>query len=202
VRGESSVLSARKWVGLVFVCLLVFIYPLSAAHATENSVYDNFQQKSDQQQKSGSASTLSKPPKASIGLYLLQFFGSFLLIIGLLYLLLRYVSRKSKTLHGGGVFHALGGHSFGNSRSMQMLMVGDTLYIVGVGDSVNLIRIIPPGEEQSKLLETVAVKPLDISGKRNWNWGIFKRKTLKEKWDDLFLAQLKDIQSSQSDNKD
>ncbi|WP_284036421.1 flagellar biosynthetic protein FliO [Neobacillus sp. 114] len=194
--------SARKWIAIVFVCLLVSIQPLSAAHAAENSVYENFQNNSDHQQKSGTASTLSNPPKASMGLYLLQFFGSFLLIIGLLYLVLRFVSKKSKLFPGGGAFHALGGHSFGNNRSLQMLMIGDTLYIIGVGDSVNLIRTIPPGEEQTKLLETVAVKPVDISGKGKWNWGFFKGKTPKEKWDDLFLAQLKEMKSGQSDNKD
>lgn len=193
--------SVKKWFAIVCVCLLVLIQPLSAVHAAENSVYDTFQNKSDQQQKSGS-STLENPPKTSIGLYLLQFFGSFLLIIGLLYVVLRVVSRKTKLFNSGGAFHALGGHSFGNNRSLQMVMVGDTLYILGVGDSVNLIRTIPPGEEQTKLLESVAVKPLDLSGKRNWNLDIFKGKTLKEKWDDNLYAQFKKIERNQSDNKD
>lgn len=192
---------AKKWFVMVFVCILVSIQPLSAAYAAENSVYDTFHNKTDQQQKSGSQ-TLSNPPKASMGLYLLQFFGSFLLIVGLLYLVLRFVSRKSRVLTSGGAFHALGGHSLGNNRSLQMVMVGDTLYILGVGDSVNLIRTIPPGEEQTKLLESVAVKPLDLSGQRKWNWGIFKGKTLKEKWEDSLLSQVKDVRGSRSDNKD
>jgi flagellar protein FliO/FliZ len=193
---------SKKWLVLLFVCFLVAIRPVSVGYAAEKSVYDSFQNKSDQQQESKTSSPITNQPKASMGLYLLQFFGSFIIIIGLLYLVLRFVSRKSKLLNGGGLYHALGGHSFGNNRSLQMVMVGDTLYLLGVGDSVTLIRTIPPGEEQTKLLESVAVQPQDITKKRNWTWNVLKGKSAKEKWDDLFLKKLKDIQSSQSNNKD
>ncbi|MCM3693283.1 flagellar biosynthetic protein FliO [Neobacillus niacini] len=191
----------NKWLVLLAVCLLVFVSPLSQAHAAEDNVYNTFQKKSDDQPADGDAdSPLTAAPKSSTGLYLLQFFGSFILIIGLLYFVLRFVSKKAK--QGVGVFHALGGHSFGNNRSMQMVMVGDTLYILGVGDDVNLIRAIPPGDEQTSILETVAVKPLDFAGKSKWTTGIFKRKTAQEKFDEHLFQQLKGVEAHQKHNED
>jgi flagellar protein FliO/FliZ len=201
VRGKYTVSPWKKWLVLLAVCLLVFVFPLSQAHATEDNVFNSFQKNSDDQPEEQDAdSPLTEVPKTSMGLYLLQFFGSFILIIGLLYFVLRFVSKKAK--QGGGVFHALGGHSFGNNRSMQMVMVGDTLYILGVGDNVNIIRVIPPGDEQTSLLETVAVKPLDLSGKSTWFGGFFKRKTAQEKFDEHLFQQLKGVQAHQKHNED
>ena len=40
----------------------------------------------------------------------------------------------------------------GNNRSVQVILVGQTIYIVGVGEDVNLIRAIPQGEEYQHLL--------------------------------------------------
>jgi flagellar protein FliO/FliZ len=201
VRGKYAVSPWEKWLVLFAVCLLVFAFPLSQAHATENNVFDSFQKNSDDLPSDQDAdSPLTEAPKTSMGLYLLQFFGSFIFIIGLLYFALRFVSKKAK--QGGGVFHALGGHSFGNNRSMQMVMVGDTLYILGVGDNVNLIRAIPPGDEQTSLLETVAVKPLDFSGTSKWTRGFFKRKSAQEKFDEHLFQQLKGVQAHQKHNQD
>jgi flagellar protein FliO/FliZ len=202
MRREYAVRPWGKWLVLLSVCLLVFVYPLSVTHAAEDNVYDSLQKNGDLQQPvdPDADSSLTEAPNDSMGLYLLQFLGSFILIIGLLYVVLRFVSKKAK--QGGGVFHALGGHSFGKDRSMQMVMAGDTLYILGIGDDVNLIRMIPPGEEQTSILESVAVKPLDVSGKKKWLKGFFKRKTAQEKWDEHLFEQMKNVQAVEKHNED
>jgi flagellar protein FliO/FliZ len=201
MRGEGFVTSWKKWIVLFTVLLIVFKMPITVVHASEKTVYDNFHKNKQQDNNLTQKQAQSTP---SMGLYVFQFIGSFLLIIGLLFFVLKYVSRKSKILQGGGVFHAIGGHSFGNHRSLQMLMIGDTLYILGVGDSVNLIRTIPPGEEQTKLLESVAVTPLDSPGKWKWEWKwkFPARKTTEEKWSTHLIEQLKEVQSNQTHNHD
>lgn len=192
----------KKWI-VLFTVLSLFIYlPLTTAHASEKTVYDQFQKNTQQDKNPSPTKTTVENP--SMGLYVFQFIGSFLLIIGLLIVILKFVSRKTKMLHGGGVFHALGGHSLGNQKSVQMMMIGDTLYILGVGENINVIRTIPPGEEQTKLLESVAAAPIDISTgwMEKWNWdrllGWIKRTTKQEKWDSQFLEQLKKIQSKKN----
>lgn len=189
--------SWKKWMVFLTAFILVFHAPLTTAHASEKTVYDNFHKNSQQDKNLSPTKTETKTP--SMGLYVLQFIGSFLLIIGILYVILKFVSRKTKMLNGGGVFHAIGGHSLGNHRSLQLLMVGDTLYILGVGESINLIQMIPPGEEQTKLLESVAQTQVDISEKWKGKWDFLTRKTKQEKWDAQLTQQLKDMKSDNQD---
>ncbi|MFJ5716422.1 flagellar biosynthetic protein FliO [Neobacillus sp. NPDC093127] len=198
----------KKWIVMLTAILLLVNVPLQTAHASEKTVYDQYKKNSQQEKNLPPA----KPDTsaASTGLYALQFIGSFLLIIALIYLVLRFISRKTKLLGSGGAFHAIGGHPFGNNRSVQLLMIGDTLYILGVGESINVIRMIPPGAEQTKLLESVAETPVDISDKWKgkwklkwkWNRDFFNRKTKEEKWNAQFIEQLKDVQSNQAHNQD
>lgn len=183
----------KKWIRILTICLLVSLLPLSVAKAKEGSVYEQFERESPADQSETKANP--EPRKASVVPYALKFIGSFLLILLLLFVVLKYLSKKTKMYSGGGPFHALGGHSLGNNRSLQMVMVGDTLYLLGVGEDVNLIRIIPPGEEQRRLLESVAEKPIDTVTK----WGSQLKKTSQEKWDELLLKQLKEVKSEKSD---
>ena len=184
----------KKWIRILTICLLVSLLPLSVAKAKEGSVYEQFEKESPADQSETKANP--EPRKASVVPYALKFIGSFLLILLLLFVVLKYLSKKTKMYAGGGPFHALGGHSLGNNRSLQMVMVGDTLYLLGVGEDVNLIRTIPPGEEQRRLLESVAEKPIDTVTK----WGSQLKKTSQEKWDELLLKQLKEVKSEKSDS--
>ncbi|GHH99971.1 flagellar biosynthetic protein FliO [Neobacillus kokaensis] len=178
----------KKWLGIIMVSLLISLLPLSAVQAKEGTVYEQFEKSPAKEKTTGQNPDLQNP---SIVPYAFKFIGSFLLILVLLFIVLKYLSKKSGMYGGGGPFHSLGGHSLGKNRSLQMVMIGDTLYILGVGEEVNLIRTIPPGEEQRRLLETMAEKPLDTVSK----WGSQLKKSSQEKWDELLLKKLKEVQS-------
>jgi flagellar protein FliO/FliZ len=186
----------KKWIGILTVSLLMSFISLSVVQANEGTVYDQYENKSEHDQTETKQNP--EPSKDSMVPYALKFIGSFLLILFLLFIVLKYLSKKTKMYPGGGPFHALGGHSLGNNRSMQMLMIGDTLYILGVAENVNLIRMIPPGEEQRRLLEAMAEKPIDTVSK----WGSQLKKTSQEKWDELLLKQLKEVRSNSDLPKD
>lgn len=179
----------RKWIRILAISLLVSLLPLSVVEAKEGTVYEQFEKESPADQ--GQTKENLAPAKASVVPYALKFIGSFLLILLLLFIVLKYLSKKTKNYSGGSPFHALGGHSMGNNRSIQMVMVGDTLYLLGVGEDVNLIRTIPPGEEQRRLLESVA----DNSTDKVTKWGSQLKKTSQEKWDEFLLKQLKEVKS-------
>lgn len=185
----------KKWIRILTISLLVSLLPLSVAKAKEGTVYEQFEKDSPADQSETKVNP--EPAKASVVPYALKFIGSFLLILLLLFIVLKYLSKKTKMYAGGGPFHALGGHSLGNNRSLQMVMMGDTLYLLGVGEDVNLIRTIPPGEEQRRLLESVAEKPIDTVTK----WGAQLKKTSQEKWDELLLKQLKEVKSDADQQK-
>lgn len=186
----------KKWIRILSIGLLFSLLPLSVVEAKEGTVYEQFEKELPADQSETIAN--QKPAKASVVPYALKFIGSFLLILLLLFIVLKYLSKKTKNYSGGGPFHALGGHSLGNNRSLQMVMVGDTLYLLGVGEDVNLIRAIPPGEEQKRLLQSVAEKPIDTVTK----WGSQLKKTSQEKWDELLLKQLKQVKSDSDQSKE
>ncbi|WP_197277466.1 flagellar biosynthetic protein FliO [Bacillus sp. FJAT-27245] len=179
-------MSWRKTILLLAASLLFVLVPLNQASAKEKSIYDVLEKKS--KNENNESVQINEPEDTSVLPYAIKFIFSFLLIIGLLYAVLRYLSKKGNPLNKGGLFHGIGGHSLGNNRSVQLLMVGDTLYILGVGESINLLRMVPPGEEQTRLLEMVAEKQGDPIA----DWGAKLKKTSQEKWNELLLKQLKD----------
>ncbi|RDU35889.1 hypothetical protein DRW41_14940 [Neobacillus piezotolerans] len=182
----SGLVSWRKTILLLAAGLLFLLVPLSQASAKEKSIYDVLEKKSNDE--NNESVQINEPEETSVLPYALKFIFSFLLIIALLYFVLRYLSKKTNQFNQGGPFHGIGGHSLGNNRSVQLLMVGDTLYILGVGESINLLRMVPPGEEQKRLLEMVAEKQGDPIA----DWGAKLKKTSQEKWNELLLKQLKD----------
>jgi flagellar protein FliO/FliZ len=186
----------KKWILFLTACVVLFLSPLNIVVAKEGTVYEQYQK--DSQQQTELADKSVEDTKVSIVPYLFKFIGSFILIIVLLYFVLKYLSKKTKMYQTGGPIHALGGHSLGQNRSLQIVMIGETLYIVGVGEDVNLIRTIPPGEEQTKILESMAVKPADPVA----DFGSQFKKTTQEKWENLFQNQLKELKLNRDKNKD
>lgn len=181
---------------LIMASIFLFLLPLPQTMAAEGTVYEQFDKDAPQDntptEKAVEATNISIVP------YVLKFIGSFILIIALLFFVLKYLAKKTKMHQAAGPIHALGGHSLGNNKSLQMVMIGETLYIVGVGEDVNLIRTIPPGEEQTKLLEAMAERPIDPVS----NWGTQMKKSAQEKWEELLQHQLKDLKRNRDINKD
>jgi flagellar protein FliO/FliZ len=178
---------SKTWIVFLTACIFLFLVPLTQVSAIEGTVYDQYPKNS--QQENEPIQKQKEDANISIVPYIFKFIGSFILIIALLYFVLKYLSKKTKMHQAGGPIHALGGHSLGNNRSLQMVMIGETLYIVGVGEDVNLIRTIPPGEEQTKLLEAMAEKPIDPVS----NWGTQIKKSAQVKWEELYQNQLKEL---------
>ncbi|KPC99928.1 Flagellar biosynthesis protein, FliO [Geobacillus sp. BCO2] len=52
-----------------------------------------------------------------------------------------------------GVIEHLGGTSVGTNRSVQLIKVGRRLFVIGVGDSIQLLKEIEDEQEMNELLE-------------------------------------------------
>lgn len=92
--------------------------------------------------------------------FLLQVIFSLGLIIVLIYLLLRFLgSKQLKNFNQNGPVKIISTVPLGNGKTMQIVMIADSLYLLGVGDDVNLIRYIPNGEEADLILSEVEMNP-------------------------------------------
>lgn len=69
-----------------------------------------------------------------------------IIIIGLFFLIIKFLSQKNKILFGRSL-RSLGGVPLGPNKSIQVVEIGRSLYIVGVGDNVQLLEKIDNEEE-------------------------------------------------------
>lgn len=74
-------------------------------------------------------------------------------VVGLLYGLLKFVNKKSRSYKSTNVVNHLGGTALGQNRSVQVVKIGEKVYILGVGENVQLISEVADKEERDTLLK-------------------------------------------------
>jgi len=78
-----------------------------------------------------------------------------LLIIGLFLLIIKVLAQKNKWSSGRSL-RSLGGLPLGQNKSIQVVEIGRSLYIVGVGENIQLLEKIDNEEEVAYLAEMLA----------------------------------------------
>lgn len=64
------------------------------------------------------------------------------LILALIYLLIKFLSKRNKLFNQVKALENLGGISVGPSKSIQIVRIGEKVFMVGVGDNVELLQEI------------------------------------------------------------
>jgi len=91
--------------------------------------------------------------ETSVLMIFVQMFGALFLVICLIYLLLRFVNKRTRSFRSNRMIQHVGGVPLGANRSVQMVRVGDQLFVLGVGDSIQLIKEITDKGEIERLIE-------------------------------------------------
>ncbi|UFU01036.1 flagellar biosynthetic protein FliO [Radiobacillus kanasensis] len=63
-------------------------------------------------------------------------------ILALIYFLLKFVNKRNKMFQRVRTLENLGGLSLGANKSMQIVRIGDKVFVVGVGDNIELLTEI------------------------------------------------------------
>ncbi|WP_078547112.1 flagellar biosynthetic protein FliO [Litchfieldia alkalitelluris] len=79
--------------------------------------------------------------------------AAFGFVIFLLYFILKLVNKRNKLLNQHKYMETIGGTSLGNNRSIQLVKVGKQILVIGVGDSITLLKEINDHEEVSRIIE-------------------------------------------------
>ncbi|MBL4952955.1 flagellar biosynthetic protein FliO [Neobacillus sp. YIM B02564] len=166
-----------------FVSYQPYILAAEYSAAGEPSVYDTIQ-KGDQSSKPSSSTV--KDSGSSIFSLFIKFFISFVFVIFLLFVLLRYLAKRNRQLPANGPIIPLGDYPLGNNRSLQILLIGQTIYVVGVGETVTLLRTISQGEEYQHLLENLEDVVEEVPSK-------WLPEDTKKIWNNVFQKQLQNI---------
>jgi flagellar protein FliO/FliZ len=78
-----------------------------------------------------------------------------ILIIGLFFLIMKIVAQKNRKRMQGRAINPLGGVPLGQNKSLQIVEIGRSVYLLGVGDNVQLIQKIDDPEEVAYLIATI-----------------------------------------------
>jgi len=73
-------------------------------------------------------------------------------VVALFYGLMKFLNKRNLTFQRNQMVQNLGGLSLGAQKSVQLLQIGKSLYLVGVGEDVQLLREITDPQEVEALL--------------------------------------------------
>ncbi|MGJ7921944.1 flagellar biosynthetic protein FliO [Neobacillus sp. LXY-4] len=185
---------AKKMTIMLVIILLVSQFhggKVVIGKAEAATVYDSYTKNSSQKEPdSADSKKIAAEDNTSLAPSFIKFVFSFASIIILLLLLLKYLKSKARQLQSRGPYHSLGAFPLGSNRSLQMLMIGKTLYILGVGEEVRLIRTIDPGEEQDLIIQSLVEEE---ENKQQGRRLPFKKDTAAnhlEKWEHALASQI------------
>ncbi len=140
----------------------------------------------------------------------LQMFAALAFVLFLIYVVMRFISQRSRSFKSTQALQNLGGVPLGSNRSVQLIKVGDRLFVVGVGESIQLLKEITNEQEKEELLakqQTIyADSHAPITKAMTWVQDLTKRNRSSAKdeplqegqpFKQLLQKQLSDVQSTQ-----
>ncbi len=77
---------------------------------------------------------------------------SLVFVLGLLIFVLRFLNKRNQNYQQNSIIRNLGGHSVGAQKSVQLLHIGNQIYVVGVGEDVQLLKEITDPEEIEQMI--------------------------------------------------
>lgn len=160
----------------IWVCclLMLLVASLPGLASAEGTVADAYNQGNAPAPAGGEQpAAIPGSGTGSMWGYLVQVIFSLAFIAVLIYLLLRFLGKR-QIGQGRGPIKVISAAALGNGKTMQVVMIGETLYIVGVGENVQLLRMIEPGEEADLILSDAEIKSLESAF--SWKWLPFGKK--------------------------
>ncbi|MBE1553451.1 flagellar biosynthetic protein FliO [Sporosarcina limicola] len=76
-----------------------------------------------------------------------------LFVLGLLFGLLKLINRKNRIYNKNKLMSNMGGISLGQHKSIQLVEIGESYYLIGVGEDIRLLKEITNPEEIKRLIE-------------------------------------------------
>ncbi|MDQ0876430.1 flagellar protein FliO/FliZ [Paenibacillus sp. V4I3] len=86
------------------------------------------------------------------------------LIILLFFVLMKYIAKKNKGTMFGNSIRSLGGVPLGQNKSIQIVEIGHSLFVVGVGENIQLLDKINDADEVAYISELLTSSQDDRVG--------------------------------------
>ncbi|MGD6775362.1 flagellar biosynthetic protein FliO [Sutcliffiella horikoshii] len=151
---------ANKILRSLLVVALLFSLPMTGFANGLDSVKDQYEEPKIDQSEGGLIAPSAeeqeileqKPPSVSFFDFIKMIFA-LLFVLALLYGALKLINSRNK-LDSGRSVENIGGTNLGNNKSLQLVKVGNSVLVVGVGDSINLLKEITDEQEREQLIQS------------------------------------------------
>ncbi|WP_232735743.1 flagellar biosynthetic protein FliO [Alteribacter populi] len=84
---------------------------------------------------------------------IVQMFLALAFVIALIYGILKLVNKRSQSMRNHSTIRSIGGVNLGPNRSVQLVKVGNRLLVVGVGETIQLLKEVTDPAEIEQMLE-------------------------------------------------
>ncbi len=157
------VFSKMKWQFLLLVLVIItFVVPSqSTAYATStnkmvtNECLQNPENCQDEPTQTNEENSEGKQLTSGQGLTIwdyLKMLFALLFVLALLLFVLKFINKKSQNYGQNSLVRNIGGVNLGSQKSVQLIQIGKSIYIVGVGEDVQLIKEIENPEEIEQII--------------------------------------------------
>ncbi|MGG4419667.1 flagella biosynthesis regulatory protein FliZ [Bacillus subtilis] len=151
---------------IVFICFFVLlsVHPIAAAAAdSDNSTVNEWFQKKDEKTADKSEQKKEKTTKTadetegaaapSVSAFdFVKMIFALLFVIALIYGLVKLMNKRNRLLKPFQYVENIGGTSVGQNRSIQLIKVGKSVLVVGVGETIQLLKEIEDEKEIEVIL--------------------------------------------------
>ncbi|RKN86510.1 flagellar biosynthetic protein FliO [Paenibacillus ginsengarvi] len=154
--GRLSPLRKRVEQAALAVCSLAVSWSIaSTAYADGKTEEDSF--------RAGTGVSAVPGDSGAVFIAMVKVIFFLVLIIGIFLVIMKVLAKKKWRWHpAGAAFHTLGGLSLGQNKSVQVVEIGRSIYVLGVGENITLIQKIDDPEEMAYI--TAFLSPEDTIG--------------------------------------
>ena len=140
---------------MFFVYLLIFAVLIQVAPTSYAMIDDEYFNNSPSNVDSETDADTANSDSASVSVGLWEYIKvllSFVLVLGMLIFVLRFLNKRNQNYQQNSIIRNLGGHSVGAQKSVQLLHIGNQIYVVGVGEDVQLLQVISDSKEIEQMI--------------------------------------------------
>ena len=140
---------------VVFVYLLTCVVLIQVAPISYAMIDDEYFNNSPASVENETDADTTDRAAASVSMGIWEYIKvllSFVLVIGALIFVLRFLNKRNQNYQQNSIIRNLGGHSVGAQKSVQLLHIGNQIYVVGVGEDVQLLQVISDSQEIEQII--------------------------------------------------
>lgn len=209
--------SFRIWLVIGIVWLTMLFSPISnGTFAMVSNVYDDCNENpelcsdenisDDNKTDAETESTESASVSVGVGEYI-KIVLALVFVIGLLLVILKFLNKRNLAYQQNTIIKNIGGLSVGQQKSVQLLHIGNRIYVVGVGEDIQLIKEIESADEVEQLLNQIDQNQKMVTT-TPYIAELFKKFSKKDqpkdisnspKFNDMFSEKLDEMKQQRSD---